>query len=100
MRRATNAGPLELAKRALIREREWMTSKNKQNAITNSSKHFELPICVHRDDIIHGRIDEAAVRRREEAELKQLIAASRKPCRPAMKCDHVRALKSHVFADG
>jgi hypothetical protein len=100
MRRSTNAVPLELVKRALIREREWMSSTNKQNAITNSSKRFELPICVHQDDIVHGRIDFAAVRRREEAELKRLIAASQMPCRPAPKCDHERPVKSHVFADG
>jgi hypothetical protein len=49
---------------------------------------------VHQDDIVRGRIDVAAVRRREEAELKPLIAASQKPCRPATKCDHERSLSS------
>lgn len=92
--------PLELAKRALIREREWMSSKNKQNVITNSSKRFELPICVHQDDIVHGRIDLAAARRREEAERKRLIAANQKPHRPAPKCGHGRPVRTHTFSDG
>jgi hypothetical protein len=60
----------------------------------------DLPLAIHRDDIVHGRIDVAAVRRREEAEIKGLIAASQKPRRPAPKCDHERPVKSHVFADG
>lgn len=75
-----------------------MTIKNKQN--TNSSKRFELPVCVHQDDIAHGRIDFAGVRWREDAERKRLIAASQNPWSPATKCDHERPVKSHVFADG
>jgi hypothetical protein len=60
----------------------------------------DLPLVIHRDDIDRGRIDVAAVRRREEAELKRRIAASQKPYQPALKCDHERVVKSHVFADG
>jgi hypothetical protein len=59
-----------------------------------------LPLTIHQDDIVHGRIDFAAVRRREDAERKRLIAASQKPCPPATMCDHERAVKFHVFADG
>jgi hypothetical protein len=77
-----------------------MTSKNKQSAITDRSKRFELPIRVHQDDIVHGRIDLAAARRREDAEAKRLIAASRKPWWPAPKCDHERPVRTHTFSDG
>jgi hypothetical protein len=79
---------------------EGMTNKNKENTITTGGSRFELPLCVHQDDIVHGRIDFAAVRRREEAQLRRLIAANQKPRRPTTKCDHGRVLKSHVFADG
>lgn len=59
-----------------------MTTGNKQNVITNDSRRSELPTSVHQDAIVRGRMDFAAVRRREEAELERLIAANRKPRRP------------------
>ena len=63
-------------------------------------KHLELPLAIHRDDIFHGRVDVPAVRRREEGELKRLIAANQKPHRPAPKCDHGRPVRTHTFSDG
>jgi len=60
----------------------------------------DLPLAIHQDDIVHGRIDRAAVRRREEAERKRLIAANQKPHRPAPKCDHGRPVRTHTFSDG
>jgi hypothetical protein len=63
-------------------------------------KHLELPLAIHRDDIFHGRVDVTAVRRREESELKRLIAANQKPWWPAPKCDHERPVRTHTFSDG
>lgn len=60
----------------------------------------DLPLAICRDDIVHGRIEAAAVRRREETEIKRLITARQKPRRPAPKCDYERPVKSHAFADG
>ena len=60
----------------------------------------DLPLAIHRDDIVQGRIDGVAVRRREEADLKRLIAANRRPPRPAPKCDHKRPVRTHTFSDG
>lgn len=77
-----------------------MTTKNKQNAITNNSRRFELPMCIHQDDIVQGRIDFVAVCRREQVERERLIAANLKPYRPAPKCDHGQSVKNHTFTDG
>jgi hypothetical protein len=68
--------------------------------ITNSSKRLEPPVCVHQDDIVDGCVDWTAARRREEAELKRLIAISQKPSAPAPKCDHGWPVKTHTFSDG
>jgi len=62
--------------------------------------HDGLPRTIHCDDIVHGRIDADAVWRRERADTKRLIEASRKPYRPAPKCNHARPVKSHIFTDG
>jgi len=62
--------------------------------------HLELPLAIHQDDIVHGRIDLAAARRREDAERRRLIAANQKPHPPAGKCDHRRPLRAHTFSDG
>lgn len=59
-----------------------------------------LPLAIHQDDIVRGRLDLAAARRREEAERKRLIAANQKPHRPAPKCDHDRPVRTHTFSDG
>ena len=77
-----------------------MSSRNRQNAITNANKRFGLPVFVHQDDIVHGRIDLAAARRREESERKRLIAANQQPRRPAPKCDHSQSVRTHTFSDG
>jgi hypothetical protein len=60
----------------------------------------DLPLAIHQDDVVHGRIDLAAARRREEAERKRLIAANQKPLRPAPKCDHGWPVRTHTFSDG
>ena len=58
-----------------------------------------LPLVIHHDDIIRGRVDIAAVRRREEANRKRLIDAGQKPYFPKPQCDHRDAVKSYVFTD-
>ena len=79
---------------------EGMNNTDKQNTTARITSRFELPLFVHQDDVVHGRIDLAAARRREEAERKRLIAANQKPYRPAPKCDHSRPVRTHTFSDG
>jgi hypothetical protein len=66
-------------------------------------KRFEpsdlLPF-AHQHDIDDGRVDLTAARRREEADLKRIVAVSRKPSPPPPQCDHGRPVKTHTFSDG
>jgi hypothetical protein len=59
-----------------------------------------LPPVIHRDDIRRGRVDFVAVRRREEADRKRLVEATKRPAQASVSCDHARAIKTYTFRDG
>lgn len=79
-----------------------LTSLGHSRPLAREDQHISihLPSVIHRDDIRRGRVDLLAVRRREEADRKRLIEASRKPPQTSVTCDHTRPIKTYAFRDG